>query len=386
MTSNAKRRVLFVLEWLPEYRVRFFELLGRELDTRGIQVDVVYGKPPASIAQHGDSRSLPWGKRGINRYFRLGRKHVVLQPWLREVKGADLVVVNEGTRFLLNSWLLAKQRFGGARIALWGHGANLNDLDRSRLAEYLKRYLYSMPHWWFAYTEGSRRRVLATGFPAERATVVYNSTAGESLRADLRKSAAARPDVLDDLGVEGRRVCLFLGSLRQSRRLSFLLQASDTVVAAHPDFSLVIAGDGPERARVEALAAGRTHVQLAGRVDGMRKAALLSASWLLLLPGHVGLNLVDGFAAGVPTATVAMAQHAPEVEYLVDGHNGLIMDSSASAESFGRAVAALLGDEERLAALARGATLTGLRYTEENMVQRFVDGIEMALNGAVPKT
>jgi hypothetical protein len=100
----------------------------------------------------------------------------------------------------------------------------------------------------------------------------------------------------------------------------------------------------------------------------------------MLLPGHIGLNLLDGFAAGLPTVTTSVPQHAPEVEYLEDGVNGVMLPSSSSPSSYAAEVTALLRDSEALRLLSAKALEAGSLYTEEGMVSRFAAGIEAALD------
>jgi L-malate glycosyltransferase len=374
------KRVTFLLEWLPEYRVQFFVGLRRELMERGIDLDVVYGRPGGEVADHGDARSLSWGRTTGDRRLRLGDKEVVIQDW-RPTKGADLVVVNEGVRLLANYALLARQAAaGGPKIAFWGHGANLDPANRNALVELSKKVLYRWPFWWFAYTDGSRDRVISTGFPAHRTTVVYNSTSSEALRSGIRHAGEQEAVVRAELGLGARRVGLFIGSLRSARRLPFLVDAADQIVKEVPDFVLVIAGEGSERERLETLAPSRPHVVLTGRADGDRKLALLRAAEMMLLPAHIGLNVVDGFAAGKPVVTIDRARHGPEFEYVRDGVNGVVVQAQSPEGAYGAAVVDLLRDEERRQMLSAGAELTGETYSEEAMVRRFADGVDSALN------
>jgi len=379
-TLDPLKRVAFLLEWLPEYRVQFFEGLRATLHDDGIDLEVLYANPGAEVAGHRDARSLAWGTTAESRYVRVGQRHVVLQDW-RQLDGhLDLIVVNEGARLLSNYVLLTRQATGGTRVAFWGHGANLDNVTRRPGTELFKKVLYRWPGWWFAYTDGSLDRLVKAGYPRERATVVYNSTSSERLRRDVATAAEEEIALRSELLLGKRRVGLFLGSLRETRRLPFLLEASDRIVEEVPDFVLVIAGEGRERGHIESLARERLHVVLTGRVDGMRKAALLRAAEVMLLPGHIGLNLVDGFAADLPTLTTAVPRHAPEVEYLDNGVNGLILPADSSPTEYAAAVAGVLGQGPQLQTLSRGARETGRIYTEENMVERFANGIRAAID------
>jgi glycosyltransferase involved in cell wall biosynthesis len=212
--------------------------------------------------------------------------------------------------------------------------------------------------------------------------VVNNSTSSDGLRAAVALAGGEETAVRAELGLGDRRVGLFLGSLRAARGLSFLVAAADRIVARVPDFVLVIAGDGGERERLEAMARTRPHVAVAGRTDGARKLGLLRSAEVMLLPAHIGLNVADGFAAGVPTVTVDLARHGPEFEYLSDGVNGVVLPARSGEGAYAAAVVELLRDDAWRRSLGEGAESTGRTYTEENMVRRFADGIGAALAAA----
>jgi glycosyltransferase involved in cell wall biosynthesis len=75
--------------------------------------------------------------------------------------------------------------------------------------------------------------------------------------------------------------------------------------------------------------------------------------------------------------TTAESQHGPEIAYLEDGVNGLVVRGGAA--EYAAAVVAMLSDGDRYAALRQAALQSAGRYTLNNMVARFCDGIERCL-------
>lgn len=370
------RNVLFAVEWMPAYRVGFFEALGRELEGRGIGVSVTYGDPPRDIAARRTSCSLEWGIRRANRAIPVGGRTLVWQPVTDQALDSDLVIVDQASRLLLNYWLLAQQRRRRVRFALWGHGINLNKSRSSAAGEWIKRRTSTGAHWWFAYTAGVKARVTALGYPPERITNTQNTGAADSLRAQLDRVTAEREVALrNELGVGEGPLGLFLGSLYPDKRLDYLIAAADRIAAAMPQFQLVIAGDGPGRDQITMAAASRPHILWAGHVDGEQKATLLKSASALLIPGSVGLAIVDGFVAGVPTVATAVPTHGPEIEYLRDGENGRMLPADASSTDYAKTVLDVLRDGRDL---RRGAARSGI-YSTEAMVGRFAEGIGRAL-------
>lgn len=376
-TRRDGPRVLFILEWMPAYRVELFEALRVDLSGRGIELVVVHGDGTAGIERRRDGTDLAGADRRSSRELSVGERTLIWQPWLDYARQADLVIVNEGVRFLLNYWLLARQlAHMGAPVGYWGHGANLDRTNIHRGAEAVKRFVYRLPFWWFPYTEGSLRRVESTGFPAARATVVQNTIFTETLRrrvADLGPSQSSR--LKHSLGLGVGPVGLFLGSLYSAKRVPFLIEAADRVHAARPDFSLLIAGDGPDREIVRRMVDKRPYAHLLGRVDGSDKAEALHAATLLMTPGAVGLSALDGFAAGLPTVSTSIPTHGPEFEYLEHGVNAELIPAGATSRDYAVAVLRAL-DNPRL---REGALASGARYSGASMISRFGEGIERAL-------
>lgn len=115
---------------------------------------------------------------------------------------------------------------------------------------------------------------------------------------------------------------------------------------------LLIAGDGPCRAEVEALfAAGAT---FAGRLAPRSLPGLLAGCDLFLWPAvneAYGMALLAAQAAGL-AVVAGRARGVPEV--VADGETGLLAPAG-DGEAFAAAAAALVADPQRLAAMGRAA-------------------------------
>jgi glycosyltransferase involved in cell wall biosynthesis len=124
-------------------------------------------------------------------------------------------------------------------------------------------------------------------------------------------------------------------------------------------------------------AATRPWLHLLGVRKGREKALYFRMSHVMLNPGLVGLHIVDAFCSGLVMITTKTARHSPEYSYLRSGENGLAVDDSP--EIYSRAVLGLISNPARLAQMQKAALADSERYTLDNMVNRFVDGIEAAL-------
>ena len=147
---SPDRTVAFIQEWLPRYRLPFFNLLRDVLGTERIELRLYHGQPAGAMAKRSDASGLPWAYRVVNSH--LGS--LVWQPVWRQARRADLVIVEQANHLALNYLLLAARPAGGPRVAFFGHGANLQGNPAS-LRERWKRMCDTDPqlvvclHGWY---------------------------------------------------------------------------------------------------------------------------------------------------------------------------------------------------------------------------------------------
>ncbi|MEZ0490918.1 glycosyltransferase family 4 protein [Kineococcus sp. TBRC 1896] len=120
------------------------------------------------------------------------------------------------------------------------------------------------------------------------------------------------------------------------KRFDLLLDVVPELVQRWPGLRVDIAGDGPERPRLEArsraLGLG-DHVRFHGFVDTRTRQDLMASAWLTVNPSQAegwGLTVVEANAAGVP----AVAHDVPGLrDSVLDGRTGwLIREGSTLAE------------------------------------------------------
>jgi glycosyltransferase involved in cell wall biosynthesis len=130
--------------------------------------------------------------------------------------------------------------------------------------------------------------------------------------------------------------------------------------------TLVIAGDGPERQRLEALA-GRD-VEFRGRISDTDKASLLGRAWMLVHGAHHegwGLVIMEAAAAGTP----AIAMDAPGVREAID--SGLTGQLAATEDDLADSWVALTADGPRRARFGLAARQRAARFGWDRTVENF---------------
>ncbi|WP_380784388.1 glycosyltransferase family 4 protein [Sphingomonas sp. R86520] len=376
--------VLFVTAILTHYREAFHVLVRDMLAERGIDYRLVQGTPLPHEAAKADTIQLDWSTTIPSRGIGPGGRALLWQPALLLLPGADLVVVTQENRLLLNYLLQVMPRWLRPRIGFWGHGRNFQARDPQSRAERWKRFWATRCDWWFAYTEESAQHVRSLGFPQERVTVFNNAVdTGALQRAAAALDPVETAALQARLGVAGDSVAIFVGGLYPDKRLDFLVAAADRVRARLPDFALIVVGGGEDREKLDTLAASRPWLIVAGPRFGAEKAALMQMARLFLMPGLLGLGVLDAGVMGLPVVTTRYPWHSPEIAYLRDGETGVVVPEWTSEEAYAEAVVALLLDEDRRAAMAAAARAHAAGFTIEAMARRFADGAVAAL--AMPR-
>lgn len=381
---GTQRTVAIVQCSLRPYRIAFYDQLRDLLATENVDLRVIYGQPNPSEREKQSNSTLPWGTYTRNRYLSFAGREISWQPCSRLLRDADLIIVEQAVKHVLN-WELAlspgRRHF---KLALWGHGRNFQSKSSTSLAERSKRVLTKHSDWWFAYNSSGARVVADIPFPAHRITVVNNSVDTRLLtqaRDEVRQSLGQEQEALRrELGINSESVGLFVGGLYKAKRLDFLIAACDHMRDLVHDFELIIIGAGPDRQLVRDAARCRPWLHYVSPVFGADLAPYFELAKIFLMPGLVGLSVIDSFVFQTPMVTTAFPYHSPEIEYLSNGVNGIIHPDPDDAAGYAAEAAKLLIDNQRLAHLIEGCDEAASTYSIDAMVRNFADGVLHALD------
>ncbi len=376
--------VLFIEAQMKQYRAPFYEQLNQALRHDGLTLTVAYSAPPQSDVRKHDTCELPqhYGRQVPGWW--LWPNRLLFQPVLGLALRSDLVIIDQGNKFLLNHLLLQLARLGSHRVALWGHGRNHRP-GQIAVAEWYRCRAIRWSSWWFAYTEKEAEYLVLSGVPATKITVIDNSIDTRKLRDQLQ---GLRTDEISSISKELQipqtaKTGIFCGMLDESKGVRFLIEASQLIKARVSDFHLIIVGGGRDECEIRRLAEKFAWIHVVGPRFGREKAALLAISDVFLLPGAVGLAILDAFASSLPLVTTKLPTHGPELEYLENGKNGMITEHNVS--SYANAVASLLCSPEVLQLYKLAASQSCDRYCIENMALKFHQGI-LSCFGMAPST
>jgi glycosyltransferase involved in cell wall biosynthesis len=207
------------------------------------------------------------------------------------------------------------------------------------------------------------------GWPRHKMEVIRN---GVDVAAFDRSPDRALREAIG--GRDGRPVVLVVARLDVQKGHRHLLAAA----RALPDAVFVLAGDGPERSRLEALA---SDLRLGDRVRFLGERndvpALLAACDVFVLPSlYEGLpiSVLEAMAARRPVVATAIGGTD---EAVVNGQTGLLVPP-ADPTSLAAAIGRVLRDAELRSRLGdAGRARVAERFSANDMVRRVMDVYEL---------
>ncbi len=223
-------------------------------------------------------------------------------------------------------------------------------------------------------TEALRRELEAAGY--QRLHVVQRGV--DTVRFDpSRRDAALRRQwgVGDDEVILG-----YVGRLAAEKNLDLLLDAFRAVRRTVPTARLVLVGDGPLRA---SLQAAHPDVIFAGLRNGPDLAAHYASLDLFVFPSLTetfGNVTVEAMASGLP---VLAFDHAAAGQLIRSGHNGWLVPPG-DALRFVAAAEALARDPQLRRAIASQARVAALAQGWDGVVARFASQLAAACDEGSP--
>jgi glycosyltransferase involved in cell wall biosynthesis len=364
--------VTIVQEQVLPYRVPFFLELQQRLAHQGVKLVLAYEKG----GRCADLDHEPWTVH--TRCLRFGS--LCWQDFSGIPRETELIVLPQQTRY---PHALVQQFANGFRqrkTAFWGHGKVFAPGWESRWGQRLKALLSRHVDWWFAYNQLSASVVEKLGYPPERITAVMNTVDTAALKKRAESLTGEQlAELKASLGIDSENIAVYTGTIYVNKRVDFLLESARIIKRAIPDFHLLMIGDGADEARLKNEAAGDPWIHFLGRMNNEDKVACWLLSKLLLIPGGVGLVVVESLALGLPMVTTSDAVHGPEIDYLRHGENGWCVTGGDSAEAYAAEVISLMLDEPRRNRLSRNALEDGKQYTVACMAANFTKGVMAAL-------
>jgi len=375
--------VTVIKRYEREFRIPFYKLLKENLQVHGIDFELIIGQPNKYEVQNIKDalRDNPFGSFITNKYFYLGRNFLSYQNVFSHIKKSDLVILQQSNSELLNYVLLFKRNFNkNIKLALWGHGINFQAKNKDSIAQKFKLLLSNYVDHWFAYNNLTSDILAVNGYPRDKISVLNNTIDVTNERNMYDSITVSEINAIRlEYGIkEGDKVGIFCGSLYKLKRIGFLLEALKMIKQRSENFHFFILGKGEMENEVKAFEESNSQwFHAPGFKAGREKQLFLRISDFQLMPGSVGLNIIDSFYSQTPLVTILNSSHGPEILYLENKKNGLLVNDDLA--EYVNSVVEIIGNDKKLYQLKEGCLESSKVYTIENMADNFYNGILQTL-------
>lgn len=309
--------------------------------------------------------------------FALAAIGPALRVALRRDRPALVVAVAPALLAVPVAWLAA--RIAGAK--LWVHVQDFEVEAALATGLMVRRGLATRMGLWFESFILRRTDLVSTISPQMVAKLAAKGV--EPRRAiEIRNWSDARfaPDpaqaavLRSQWGLDGATVCLYSGNIARKQGIEILIEAA-RLLARRGDIAFVICGEGPNRAALEAQAAGLANVQLRDLQPVEMMGAMLAMADIHLLPQIAGAadlvlpsKLTNMLASARPV--IATADIGTGLAAEVEGCGLVTLPGNAAV--LAQAIEGLADDPAKRAELGAAATQRAKeRWEKSSIIDRF---------------
>lgn len=292
-------KIAIVQDFVPPYRVPFFNQLDTELSGN------------LTLFVNSTNNTLLCEQIHINSK-KIGNTFVHTNVKIHKFYEYDLVVMMFDMRWLLLYRLLLNKKI---KTVLWGHGMG----SRSYLS-IAKKLLIDQSSGFIAYEKSAEDFFIKMGIDKKKISYMGNTVYVKNY----------------ELSHDKREYFIYLGRIQKRKEIDLLIKAYSKMPKDKiNEVGLLIVGDGeliPELTKLtEDLKISNRCKFLPGVYDQKLVKNYLSKAIAYVSPGHVGLGVLHAFAFGVPVITKLNAPHAPEVSNIINGENGILIESDINS-------------------------------------------------------
>lgn len=281
---------------------------------------------------------------------RTGTRHtfpLVAWPYWRTAlarQSPDILIEDINKVPLLTPWWGAQRT-----VALVHHLFGTTAFDEASIPVASAVWASERPLGWFyrgvpfqAVSESTRDDLVARGIPRDRITVIHNGVDTATITPGANARAAGP-------------AFLYLGRLKRYKRVDLVIQAFARL--GHADATLRIAGQGDDRARLEALAHSLDlgdRVRFLGFVTEAEKLELLRSAWALVFTSPKegwGITNLEAAAAGTPV----IASDSPGLRDSVRHEETGFLVPHGDVDAIARRMRELASSADLVASLGRRA-------------------------------
>jgi glycosyltransferase involved in cell wall biosynthesis len=328
-SSKEHKRLLWLSPNLNHYKARF---LNHLVSDESVELTVLSGKGRLGKGDKSLNGNWHFNEIVVNVSkakfgFSLEVREVLRQnfdrfDWIlipREKKNLPLIIYA--------AILRRKARKKGLSVKLisYNHPVLKSSGSRSTLIDkMLTRVFYKLYDRIVFYSEVSRNKCVNEGMILPNKAFWANNTIDT---LEVKKNYEfAYPD-------PSHPTILFIGRLIPSKKINVCIEYYFALRRLFSNdglsLKLIIIGDGPEAHWVKEAVNKDTSIEWYGAlVDEKEISLFMKRTTIVFIPGLSGLSINHAFSYGRPFFTFEGLNHGPEIEFLKNEHNGILLGSS----------------------------------------------------------
>ncbi len=350
--------------------------LGKALAARGHDVHFIASRLPFRLEGWSDRIGFHQVDPLSYALFEHPPQDLALAVKMAEVArehALDILHVHYAIPHAVSAYLATQMLGAGApRVVTTLHGTDITLLGQDRSFVAIVKFAIERSDAVTAVSEFLRATTQAELAPERAIAVVPNFV-------DVASYAAEVPPTMPTAQPDRERVLLHLSNFRPIKRVTDVVRIFARAAERVPALALWMAGEGPDRAAVEALARTlgvRDRVRFLGVTDSIRNLARRAD--VFLLPSQMesfGLASLEAMACGIPVVATGVGGTPEVVEHGVTGYLAQVGDIEAMAAHVGD----LLGDERRRRAMGAAGRERALGCFDEALIVPRYERIYKAL-------
>ncbi len=375
-----KKNAVLIQRYLPHYRVPLYNCL---YENSKYNWDFQVGLHPG-IAHSG----LPSIKEGmkfkihkINNIW-IGDQYIIQRNINLRMNNYVAMVFEMTWPIISNPLLLLRAKMLGIKCIGWSKGLSFKGLGRRAITRMYKKFIISLCDALIVYGDSSLKYFFDLGFQSDKVTVAQNTIDTGYIIKNRNLAIEKSYKFKKSLSIGNRKVVGYLGQLTPKKQVNNIIRSyAQTCDNGLNNTVLIIAGDGPERQNLVALASSlicKNNIYFIHDVPVGDEMGVFQMFDLYLSYGGAGLGVIEAMAHGKPVLSIP--EVCPELELIKDGETGFFTDE-CTIESFSKKLIEIIPSSNLLKSVGSKAKETILNGVSiENMVTSFDNAINISLN------
>lgn len=375
-------KVIFLLEVIPHYRIDFFNQLS---ERGGVVLIIIVPKGTKEKLSKIQTKGIKFTIIELDtKYIKSGRKYFLyfknLTSTVKKTR-PDILVLSSNFRYIQNTLLFLMKAAGRYKILYWTHGTKKVPSVKSykHIEGIYNKIIDSLfVDGFLVYTHDSDDFYKSIKIPENKIFIFNNTINVEKNRETFE--AIREEEIrlqLEKFKIENEKNIVFIGRLIEKKSPQVVINYWLKLRKIFKDLGLIMIGDGPLLENIKKLNY-KNLTAIGGLYDEKVIACLMKASLFVFCPTYSGLNINHAFSYGKPFVTFESNDHGPEIVYVRNGENGLILNPNSPAENI-RRITAMISCRDEYEKYSRTAWETGSTLTLSNMVHNCTEAFTRVL-------